>query len=441
MKLRGARIRALGFCGLWLIAWAPLGAQQGQEAKDFGPVSLALTDGSVVRGVLLSAEAEKITLRVGNRERTFQTEKLKPVSVAVARRKTIDPKDARALFELGLWCRQAGLIRPGDSLMAQAVSIDPAYAQRRREVLEAQVGAQREVSPAPHPAGAPGDPDEESRKFKPADEAQIRAHRQIAEAWARQVSKEISGDLHRVETAHFVIYSTWPESDDKPLRRVCEALYDRLLKQFDLKASESVWAGKLPLFVFRKAEHFQQFATRVDKVALRVPDMVKAGGYHSRRGDFCYVVLNGLEKVHASRRKTRFFHVLVHETTHAFMARYVSARNLPKWLNEGLAEYMAKELVPKSLSANAYASTTRKALREGIDINPVFQGVPLDPFWYGISHSLLRYLVHRDAKALPELVTQIKEGTAAEEALRKSYGLDYAQLQNQWRKAATSRER
>jgi hypothetical protein len=99
---------------------------------------------------------------------------------------------------------------------------------------------------------------------------------------------------------------------------------------------------------------------------------------------------------------------------------------------------MSKELVPKSYSANQYVESSKRAIQGRIDISPVFQDVPLDSFWYGISHSLVRYLVARDKKSFPKLITLIKEGTPVEEALEKSYGMDFRELQARWRKAVAS---
>jgi hypothetical protein len=100
---------------------------------------------------------------------------------------------------------------------------------------------------------------------------------------------------------------------------------------------------------------------------------------------------------------------------------------------------MAARLVPDGSASDKYVSATRKAIKDRIDIRPVFEEVELDSFWYGIAQSLVRYLISQKREAFVALVEDLKDGVATEAALKKHYGLTTDQLAAKWRRAAAAR--
>ena len=72
-----------------------------------------------------------------------------------------------------------------------------------------------------------------------------------------------------------------------------------------------------------------------------------------------------------------FAHVLVHESIHAFLHRYRSPIDIPSWANEGLAEAIASDMVPrKGLTQSSMAEArqdlqTRKSLEKMLELEHI----------------------------------------------------------------------
>ena len=260
-------------------------------------------------------------------------------------------------------------------------------------------------------------------KFTPAKPQQIRAFHQRAHDWARQTRQTITKDLRLVETAHFLIFTTWPVREHRSLAARCEAMYRALCRQFDIPATRNIWAGKLPVFMFWQREHYAAFTTTIDKVKA-----VRAGGYNVQTSaGFTYVVLSH------TKTKTWFYEVLIHESTHAFLGRYLTNRIIPRWANEGLAEYMAAKLVKNARAGERWLPATRLAVARNMDVSAVFSGQALSPLGYGISQSLVRYMAASNRKGLIQFIRLMKEGKSEKDALRESMNLTHAQLAENWR--------
>lgn len=262
-------------------------------------------------------------------------------------------------------------------------------------------------------------------KVNEAEKKKAEAHRQQAMQWYAKTRSGIVSTMHLVQTDHFLIFSSWSRSNDKALKDICEKLYDALCKQFDLPKTESIWAGRCPIYIFWEEKHYQKFTTQVDG-----RNQTEASGYNAQKGDFTYIVMNRCPT------RTRFYEILVHEGTHAFLGRYRTNRFVARWLNEGLAEYMAATLVPESSAATKYVEATQRTVKEDRDIQSIFQTVEMNAFDYGITQSLVRFLIARDRAAFRHLIQLIKDGKDDIVALRTAYKLSRDDLVTQWRAAA-----
>lgn len=264
-----------------------------------------------------------------------------------------------------------------------------------------------------------------ARKYTAATAKQIEANRKLAMTWYAKTRATVVASMHFIETDHFLIFSAWSRGNDKALRDICEKMYRAMCKQFDIPPAENIWAGKCPIYIFWETRHYEQFTTKVDERRMSA-----AAGYTAQRGAFAYIVMNRCET------RTRFYEVLVHEATHAFLARYRTNRTVPRWLNEGLAEYMAAELVPGCSAEEKYLSATRTAVRENRNVSSVFKTVEMNNFDYGIVQSIVRFLIARDRKAFIKLIRLIKDGKPEAAALHEAYKLTHAAMLTEWRAAA-----
>jgi hypothetical protein len=252
--------------------------------------------------------------------------------------------------------------------------------------------------------------------------------------WADLTRRTIVPTLHLVETEHCLIFSAWNASNDQALANVCEQMYGALRKQFNLAPSESVWIGKCPVYLFWETDHVRRFIAEVDQMAGRDPSVLRSDGYHATQGRFAYIVIGGVRKFGSSlpEATTRFYEVLVHEGTHAFMNRFISSQNLPRWIEEGLADFMAATLVPNCRASRKHIEGARLALRQPDSAVRLFDKTDLTSSEYGIAQSLVRYLIQLDAGAFIRLVELVKRGESERAALSEAYGLSREQLLRNW---------
>jgi hypothetical protein len=282
---------------------------------------------------------------------------------------------------------------------------------------------------------------EETRRNKPrryqlATADQIEKNLEKASEYAEKM-KQIAPKTHEIETDHFVIYSAWSRRDDRVLKRVYENLYDKLTEQFDLPEEEHIWIGKLPVYAFWERDDFVKFNIDVTGITKSADDK-QPGGYAGRRGLFQYVVLGAVKEGRSdSHAKTWFQELLVHESTHAFNARYFSQRGLPSWVDEGIAETIASEIVSDS-NASYKLRSAHRDIKNNENVGRVKRvfgkgNIPLDGFYYGVSQSMVRYLISRDRMKFIDFVKGIKEGKDPEAALKETFGYEsYEDFARDW---------
>lgn len=126
-----------------------------------------------------------------------------------------------------------------------------------------------------------------------------------------------------------------------------------------------------------------------------------------------------------------------HEVTHILTHRAGNSiiRNVPSWLDEGLAEY--GNIVPGfsydvalefAISNDVLLPITSQTLRPG-DAEQVI-------IFYGAGRSIVRYMVSRyGGDAMTELMAVLKSGKDIDSAFLEVYGVDRLGLENDWRAA------
>jgi hypothetical protein len=302
----------------------------------------------------------------------------------------------------------------------------PARPQTRPAATRPDGDANRPTSPtAAKPNAALRATSPRHPKCPPAGREHIEACRRRAQALA-DAAAEFVPKLHRVTTPHFDIWSPWDAAGDHKLARVCERMYAAMCRQFDIPPREKVWVGKCPVYIFGRVADYQRFCREVDPNGL--PD---AGGYcHWESNGFVYIVMN-----RCGTRKS-FYELLVHEATHGFLSRYLSPRRIPKWVNEGLAEYMAGRMVPGCGAVRRVREATRQAARGRGDVMRIFREVRLEAFDYGLAQSLVQFMIAGDRKGFVKFITLLKQGKPEADALKEALGVSHEELAAAWRRAA-----
>lgn len=277
------------------------------------------------------------------------------------------------------------------------------------------------------------------RRYPVASPRQVR-NAMRAEREAAEVLEGIEPGMRRIETDHFVIYTALPKSIDKLLVKASDHLYDRFADLFSLEDGENLWVAKLPIFATSGEQPFIRFSAE----AFDIPrgQSGQAAGYYLTRGDFRCVVLGevALPWFRTPEETRRWLvEVLIHETSHAFIGRFISPRRLPSWLDEGVAELNAKELMDKprqTVSDRRRRQAEQELARHGPSwFRPIFDARAIiggRGETYGAAHSVVHLLYRSDRQRFVGLVERIKNGEDHAEALQAEYGMTYDQLAQQW---------
>lgn len=219
----------------------------------------------------------------------------------------------------------------------------------------------------------------------------------------------------RVETTHEFIFATdIPTGEVAGVVASLDRMHDLLCDLYDIPAGEPVWLGKCLVIAFQREEDFHAFGRRVTG---EIPAGVHGACHQSPDGRVFVTCHKGPDQL-------VFEHMIVHETSHGFSHRWLSPVKLPNWLNEGIAEWIACQVVPacrqvaaKEAKARALMATT------GTVGNDFFTAANIAGDQYGIASGLVRFMAGRDRRRFKRFVRGIKEGATVEDSLSTSFNL------------------
>jgi hypothetical protein len=225
-------------------------------------------------------------------------------------------------------------------------------------------------------------------------------------------------ELH--QTHEFLVATDIPTAETGPYLASLDSLHDLLCDLYGIPRGEPVWKGKCLVVAFRNEDDFHAFEGRF--MGGDVPR-----GVHG----LCHQASDGrvVMACHRGRDLDAFAHMLVHETSHGFNHRWISPERLPNWLNEGLAEWVGTQVVPRSRQVPAKEAQARAFMQQTRSLGPgFFTAANIQPAQYGIASQLVKFLVTRDRRKFGEFVRGIKEGMTAEESLQATYRGSLADL-------------
>jgi len=391
------------------------------------PVDIKLLNGTMHKGKLLNVTETDVHVLVDDAPRTFAIADIHPWSLYWVRRMAIARNNPRVFVEFGRIYLEHEDPEEADEWFDRALAVD--------ETMDALVSQARQDPAAPIDVNP--DAEVEGKKYRETDPAVEAAGTELADGWHKLILDRISKKCERIETPHFIIYSTYKKQDNKTLPRILEKLYAALCRQFTVPRGQNIWSPKLPIFAFwRKSEYgtfIMEGMTSPNRARL-----LNAGGLCGSQMGLTYVILNEVNLEGASQAEAVkwFCEVLVHETTHAFNSRYLSDIRLPMWFDEGIAEYMAAELVPGCRADKWWRSATRYVRTGRVDVRDNlerFGGSYLD---YATMQSLVRYMMARKGKQFVKFYELLKAGKSQSDALKEAYGWDEDELIDRWLRSA-----
>lgn len=440
--------KALAVLGLMLGAASAPYARAGDPVTLDKPLAAEVfvkTDKSAkqLRGNLLRYDDAEFTLRVGKDERTLAWADITPASAVALRQKTIDRTKAEDWLALGAFAWHLGAKDQAQSALRQAVRLKPDLKSQADEILATPPNPpQRQttassVGPDTGVAAQPGAKDGRRGvvKFTPATPEQAAAANAYARQYMAEVSEITGVTFQELETDHFLIFTDWDKREYDYLKKNLERAYAVVARQFDMDPKETVFVGKLPVYMFSQYDDFAKLARSKDEfpVTNRV-----AGYFRGNTRGLGHMsmwkptaALTGSNDIRDAERL--WSNVLVHEFTHAFLARYRSDVFIPRWLNEGCAEVIAQDVVPLR---GRYEMARLMAL-QGADVMQLFddRNIPSGEY-YPVMQTMVELLVQTNRKSFLKMIDAIKDGADPAEALQEHYNVDYATFAKQWREYA-----
>lgn len=217
-----------------------------------------------------------------------------------------------------------------------------------------------------------------------------------------------------VSTTHeFLVASDLPAAQLAPFVANLDTMHDFLCDLYGIPKGEPLWKGKCLVVAFLDEADYTAFEATVMNA-----DTQGTHGVCHQRSDGRVITA-----CHRGTDPAAFAHMLVHETSHGFNHRWMSAQRLPNWLNEGIAEWVGARVVKNSDQVPLKEARAAAYMRSQGTLGPnYFTRDNIDPVQYGMASGMVRMLIGRDAKKFAEFVRGIKEGTPVEESLERSFG-------------------
>lgn len=292
-----------------------------------------------------------------------------------------------------------------------------------------------------------------SHPWPELDEAQQAAALAEQHAFLETVRRKVPGrGLKLYETRRFLYFSDMPaDVIQAQYLPYLDQMYEQLCGAFGLDPKKNIWKGKATIVAYADMDDFLNFeSTFYHHAALGAQGIAHPG----RDGTVRISCTTGDDLSY-------FAAVLVHETTHGFEWRYRSADDVPSWLNEGAAEWIASRVVSndKTIDRKIQRAIQIMASTHSLGGN-FFTAAHIDAWQYGAAADMTDFLLDYDpaakadkpkthssapaaegenasggssatqpeAKRYRKLIDGIKDGLPWELALQEAYGLTPAQL-------------
>jgi len=246
---------------------------------------------------------------------------------------------------------------------------------------------------------------------------------------AAEVQKSLSLKFEELETAHFIIHTDWDKREHAFLKQASESACSTVARQFELSPKDSVFVGKLSIYMFSKKEDFRKYAREYDQYPAG-DDLI---GYYSAHGDGSGHLAIYKPEVDTQRQTPplqQWAYVMTRELTRAFIDRYRSDANLPVWLSEGIAESVAQSVYPSS----TIRYQAKVISQHDGDFDFIFKAEarPTKTFDPAV-WSMTQMLISRDRRKFVQYIDALKDGEDPQNALEGIYGFNYEGFVKAWK--------
>jgi len=236
--------------------------------------------------------------------------------------------------------------------------------------------------------------------------------------FAIKTQETLGRRLAPYETEFFLFYSDLEPREAIGWARLLDKMYVQMMGVFGLDKEKNLFRGKALVFVFRQEPVYHQFQAKLHHTS-------SAG-----TAGMCHGFGNGYVHVAFFRKEddNEFAHVLVHETVHGFLHRYRSPKHIPTWVNEGLAEYVAGVMVPKSRVDDSLGQLALREMARRGNLGGMFEANRIEPWQYGAARLLTDFMIRADKRRYAAFIDGIKDGLTWQESLKEKYGVELERL-------------
>lgn len=252
--------------------------------------------------------------------------------------------------------------------------------------------------------------------WKPLSSQETAAVIKEQKTFLRTVGKAFpSLPMRLYETRFFLFFSDMPSDQVGLYRAELDSMNVELGKAFGVPPGENVWRGKAVFVVFVEQGAFLRFEQQFMK---RNPAELR-----STQG-VCHQSSTGNVVVGCYRGKdpTYLAQVLVHETTHGYLHRFMSSARVPSWLNEGIAEWVSAMVVTRSRVPQIRQRKAIDRLQQTGQIGRQFFGPRIESWHYGVASRITDSLIKANPEAFRWWVVSIKEGIDWQQGLHQAFG-------------------
>ena len=233
--------------------------------------------------------------------------------------------------------------------------------------------------------------------------------------------KQAIPEMELYETHEFMFCSNMPRNQVIPYAASLDKMHDMMCTMYRIKQGTPIWRGKCLVMAFLDRAQFHGFEAEFYKSKLEALSNIYGLCHQSSNGRVVISCYRGNDP-------NDFGQMLVHETSHGFIFRYRTMVQMPKWVNEGMAEWIGQSLVPGSTAVKRKEKHAFQVMQMSRSLNGLFTVSPFEGVYYGMASSLTDFLISTDEGKYAEFIDGIKQGKDWEQSLKDAYDATPQQL-------------
>lgn len=248
---------------------------------------------------------------------------------------------------------------------------------------------------------------------------------------AERIMRDAGANMPLVETRYFLLYSELPPRQTAFWAGQLDGMYEMAMQLFHVERGLNLFWGKAVVFIFPTRERFR--VVEASAFNHMVPEGVV--GLCHMRGPRVFI------NSYPGNDELMFTSVLLHETTHGIMHRYLTPLRLPTWANEGFADRIAHMAMSRANLRNPMDALRRKQallyMRQSGNVARIVRMRYEDGSWpgedsigYAVGYLMCNFMLDVVPRLAPssgrdrfkDWVVAVKGGKPWEQALKEDFG-------------------